>query len=148
MSFQEKRAIFYILVTLIVMGFYYIFVLQMDQANSTDLTTLLRFWGIVFLSLIPVQIVIAIIMYIIFGIINTIATKEEEPSVTDEFDKLIELRVTRNLFYVFFAGFLLAMVTLVIKQPLTTMFHVLLISLFLAQIFGNASQIYFYRRGF
>ncbi len=148
MSFQEKRAIVYFLVTLVVAWFYYTFLLQMDQASSTDLTTFLRFWGIAFLVLIPIQVVVSIIMYIFFSIINTIATKEEAPDITDEFDKLIELRATRNTFYMFGTGFLLAMAALVIKQPLSTMFHILLVSLFLAQLVGSASQIYFYRRGF
>jgi hypothetical protein len=109
-----------------------------------------RFWGAFFLILIPVSIVAKIIVYIIFAIINTIATRQEEPSMsmTDERDRLIEMKSATNSFYVFIAGFLLAMGSLVIEMPPSVMFIILICFGVLSEIVSEISQFIFYRRGF
>ena len=94
------------------------------------------------------SIVAKIIIYILFSIVNMIATREEEPSITDERDKLIELKATRNSLYVFGAGFLVAMGSLVMEMPPSAMFIILICAGIVSEMISDLSQFYFYRRGF
>jgi VanZ family protein len=88
-----------------------------------------------------------IIIYIIFCIIYRITTNENAPSFSDERDKLIELKAERNSHWVFCLGFLLAMASQVMHMAPSVMFIVLILSGFVSDIFGEVSQLYFYRRG-
>jgi uncharacterized membrane protein len=107
-----------------------------------------RFWGEFFLILVGVSIVARIVIHIIFTILHTIVTRQQEPDITDERDRLIELRSTRSGLYVFGLGFLLAMGTLALDQPPTVMFLALLLTGMMSEIVSDASQFSAYRRGF
>lgn len=147
MSYQEKRAIVTLISSVLISVCYFLYVFNLYQEGSFGSTDTFKFWGIVILILIPVSIVAKIIIYIVFSIINTIATNEEECSITDELDKLIELKATRNSHYVFMIGFVLSMGALVIDLPPFMMFIVLIISGFLSEMVGVITQLYLYRRG-
>jgi hypothetical protein len=82
-----------------------------------------------------------------FNIIYRITTNEKEPSFSDELDKLIELKATRNSHYVFILGFLLSMGSLVMDMSPSTMFIILFISGFLSELVGVFTQLYLYRKG-
>jgi hypothetical protein len=112
-----------------------------------DTTETLRFWAAAILILIPVSIVAKIIIAIIFNIIYRITTKEVEPSFSDELDKLIDLKATRNSHYVFTLGFLLAMGSLVLDMTPTTMFIILIFSGFLSEMASVFTTLYHYRKG-
>lgn len=146
MSYQEKRNVVNIISTLLITAgyFWYVFESRPDQGLNTD--ELLSFWAKTLLILIPVSIVAKIAIHILFGITNTIATKENIPSA-DERDKLIELKSTRNAQYLFGMGFILAMAALAMDKSVNVMFVVLVCSGVLSEIFDNLSQLYFYRRG-
>ncbi|MDN5202706.1 hypothetical protein QQ008_15055 [Fulvivirgaceae bacterium BMA10] len=148
MSYQEKRAIVSILSSLLIFGCYSFYVFQINQEESLSRINEPGFWGSFILILIPVSIVAKIIIYILFLIINKIATNESAPSFEDERDKLIELKATRNSHYVFAIGFLLAMVTQVIDMPLYSMFIILISSGLVTEIIDEISKFYLYRRGF
>ncbi len=147
MSFQEKRNIVSLITTLLIFPLYSTYMFQKYQEGSFSSTDEFRFWGAFILILIPVSIVAKIIIHIVFSIINTIATNEKEPSITDELDKLIVLKATRNSHYVFVLGFLLSMVPLVMDMPLFVMFIILIISGFVSEVVGTVTQLYLYRRG-
>ncbi|MFD1903074.1 hypothetical protein ACFSQ7_01370 [Paenibacillus rhizoplanae] len=74
-------------------------------------------------------------------------TGEKEPAFADELDKRIGLLAFRNSFAMFVSGFLLAMGSLVIDQPLKVMFIVLIAAGFLSDVTGSISRLYYYRRG-
>ncbi|NDI34111.1 hypothetical protein [Chengkuizengella sediminis] len=148
MSYEEKNNIVSLISTILISSGFFIYVLQNYQEGSLDSANVFNFWGSVFFLLIIVTIVSNIILHIIFGIINTIATKEEIPSISDERDKLIELKATRNSYYVFVAGFLLAMGSLVFDMSPNVMFSILFISGSAASMMDSISKLYFYRRGF
>ncbi len=95
----------------------------------------------------PVYIVLKVITIIVFIIINTIATRIEEPDISDERDKLIDLKSVRVSYYTFSLGFLLAMFTAVLSMPASTMFIVLIVSLLAAMLAYDISQFFYYRRG-
>lgn len=147
MFFQEKRALVSLIGTLLISTFYFVYVLQKYEAEQLGAANDFSFWGAAILIFIPVSVVFKIIIHIIFIIINTVATQEEEPSITDEFDKLVDLKAVRNFYHVFMAGFLLAMGVLVLGFPPLAMFIVLLLSIVVAGVILDASQFYFYRRG-
>jgi hypothetical protein len=149
MSYQERRSIVNLISTVLISAIYSAYMFQRYPEGSPYSPDVFRFWGAFFLILIPVAIVAKIVIYIVFIIINTIATRAEEPSVnmTDERDKLIELKATRNSLYVFGAGFLLAMASLVIDMPPSTMFIILICAGIVSEIVGDLSEFYFYRRG-
>ena len=147
MSFQEKKNIVALLSTLVIFTLYCMVVFQRYQAVNLESTELFKFWGSAILILIPVSMVAKIITHIIFSIINTIATKEIEPKFSDELDKLIELKATTISHYVFVIGFLLAIGSLVINMPPTTMFIIFIFSGFVSEVIGILTQLYLYRRG-
>jgi hypothetical protein len=94
-----------------------------------------------------VSIAAKVIIHIVFSIINTIATNEKEPSFTDELDKVIGLKATRNSHYVFMIGFLLSMVPLIMDMPPYVMFITLIAAGFVSEVVGTVTQLYLYRRG-
>ena len=147
MSFQERRSIVNMISTILITALYSAYMVQRYPEGSQYSADVFRFWGSFFLILIPVSIIAKIVIYIVFSIINTIATQEEEPPITDERDKLIELKATRNSLYVFMAGFLLAMGSLVIDMPPSAMFVILICSGIVSEMVSDISQFYFYRRG-
>jgi hypothetical protein len=110
-------------------------------------TETFRYWGSFVLILTLVSIVAHIIISIIFNIVFRITTREKEPKFADELDKLIDLKAFRNSFFVFIVGFLFAMGSLIIYQPLQVMFIILITSGFISDLTGSATKLYHYRRG-
>lgn len=148
MSYQERRAIVSLIETVVVSALYSAYMIQRYPAGDLYSPAIFHFWGSFFLILIPVTIVAKIIIYIIFAIINAIATREEELPITDERDKMIELKSQINGGFVFVFGFILAMASLVASLPPAVMFIILLLSGILSEIISDISQFYYYRRGF
>jgi hypothetical protein len=148
MSFQERRAIVSIIGTILIGVVYSAVMMARYPTGDPYSPDVFRFWGAFILILIPVSIVAKIIIYILFYILNAIATREEEPSITDERDKLIELRAQTLSNYVFILGFGIAMVSLVVDQPPAVMFVILFLSGIVSEMISEIATFYFYRRGF
>jgi hypothetical protein len=147
MSFQERRSIVNLISTILITAFYSAAMVQRFPSGNAYSPDVLRFWGAFFLILIPVRIVTRIIVYILFYIGNTIATREEESSITDERDQLIELKATRYSVSVFGFGFVLAMGSLVMEMPPSVMFIILICASLVSEMISEISQGYFYRMG-
>jgi hypothetical protein len=147
MSYQEKRTIVSLLATILISAFYFRDVLERYQASGMEANDVFRFWGAALIIYIPVIVIFKIIIYIVLSVINTVATKEEEPDFTDELDRLIEMKSTRNFYHVFMAGFLLSLGIMVLGQPPVVMFLVLAATIVVAGIVLDVSQFYYYRRG-
>lgn len=92
-------------------------------------------------------IVSQIIIHIIFAIINKIVTNEDISSITDERDKLIELKAIRISHWIFIFGFLLSMGSQAVGMQPWVMFITLIFSGFIAAIVSEIAKIYFYRKG-
>ncbi|MFC5471803.1 hypothetical protein ACFPPD_24295 [Cohnella suwonensis] len=147
MSYQEKKNVVSLFSSILIFGSYCLYVfLRYDDANLEG-TELYRFWGAVILILIPVSVVARIVIEIIFMIVNGIATKEKAPNFSDELDKLIELKAIRVTFFVFILGFLIAMGTLVMREPVSTMFIILFLAGFVSEVAGILWRLYLYRKG-
>lgn len=147
MSYQAKRAIVSLSSTLLVSAIYLLLVLQEYAGRDLSTADELTFWAAVILLMVPVQVIAKILFFILFIIVNVILTQEEEPPFTDEMDRLIELKSTRNLSLAFIAGFFLSMVALLLEQPMSAMFIGFLISFVVAGIIDDLSQLYYYQRG-
>jgi hypothetical protein len=147
MSYQEKENVVNIFSGLLITLVYGWIVYQKQLAGVIDLTEDFSQWGVVFLIFIGVSIVVRIIIYIIFHIINAIATREDKIPVVDERLKLIRLKGTRNSHYVFSGGFVLGIVGLSFGFPVYSIFIVFIISGLLSEIVDNGTQLYFHRKG-
>ena len=148
MSYQGNTTIAYLISSLLGVGLYSLYVIQQYQEGSFDSTTISRSWGSAVLVVIVVQIVLSIISAILVSVVQAIKTREEEPSLSDERDQLIELKANRISFSVFGIGFVFAMITLAAGLPPLVMFNLMVFSLFGAAIVGYVTQLYLYRRGF
>jgi len=147
MSYQEKQNIVNILSGLLITAIYGILIYQRHEQGLIDLTQDYRSWGIIFLIFIGVSIVARIIIQIIFHIINAIATREQDVPVTDERDKLIRLKSTRNSHYIFITGFMGSIFGLALGMPVFWIFIIFVLSGLFSEIVDNGSQIYYYRKG-
>jgi uncharacterized membrane protein YfcA len=148
MSIQEKHALTTLLSSIVITLVYTAYQMQSYPPAEPYAPEILRFWGVFLLTLIPVSIVAKIVIYILFSILNTVATQEEEPSITDERDQLIESKANQNAMYVFIMGFFLGMVPLAAGLPPALMFSILLCSGLVSELVSEISKFYYYRRGF
>lgn len=144
---KETRIIFTLISTILIFGLYALYVYRKYIDGNPDILNDFRFWGKTFLIFIPVAIVAEIIIHIIFAIISKILTNEDMPAISDEMDKLIELKALRVSHWTFTLGFISAMGLLAFGVQPYVMFIVLISSGFLGSIAEGITQIYFYRKG-
>lgn len=147
MSYQERRALVSLGTSILVNAGYLANMLPRQPVGDSYAPEVFRFWGEFFLILILVSIIIEIAVAILFSILNTIATRETEPGITDERDRLIELKASRIGFYAFTIGFLLAMVALAMGMTPSTMFIIIMIGGVASQVVDHFSAFWFYRWG-
>ena len=150
MSFQEKNITVSLVNFILILGVYIIRVFQMIQGGSFNSTNVFRLWGIVIALAILVTVFATILTHIVSNIIQAIKTREEPviEDIADERDKLIDLRGTKITYFVSSIGVFLSMLTFALGQPPLVMFTLLIFFGVLAQIIGDISRLYLYRRGF
>ncbi len=147
MGHHEKQSIVSIIGSVLVIGFYSLYVYRNYIQADMGLLNDFQFWGKSFLYLIPVAIVVQIVIQILFAIGNRIITQEDLPDITDERDKLIELKSIRISHWIFTAGFMLAMGSLAMGMKPYVMFLTLISSGFVASLASEVAKIIWYRRG-
>ncbi|WP_054942589.1 hypothetical protein [Paenibacillus ihuae] len=147
MTYQEKKSIVSLISTILIFTLYLLYRYPQYPNEVLDSKVTFHYWGSFVLVLTLVSIAAHIVISILFNIVFRMTTGEKEPAFADELDKRIGLFAIRNSFAMFISGFLLAMGSLVIDQPLKVMFIVLIVSGFLSDITGSISRIYYYRRG-
>ncbi len=151
MSFQEKNISVTLVSFTLILGFYLTRLFQMIQSGDINSTDVFRLWGVVIVLAIIVTIVAMILTHIVSAIVEVIKTGEEEPDIenmADERDKLIELKGTKVTYSVSSSGVFLSMLTFALGQPPLVMFTLLIFFGLVAQIIGDISRLYLYRRGF
>ncbi|MBN1789327.1 MAG: hypothetical protein JW830_02445 [Bacteroidales bacterium] len=147
MGHQEKQSIVSIIGSVLVIGFYSLYVYRNYIQADMELLNDFQFWGKSFLYLIPVAIVVQIVIHIVFAIANRIITQEDIPDFTDERDKLIELKSIRISHWIFIVGFMLAMGSLAIAMKPYIMFLTLISTGFLSSLASEVAKIIYYRKG-
>jgi hypothetical protein len=147
MTHQEKNNIISMITSIIVSVPYLIFIFNKYQAENLALPEELKFWGAAILILIPLRIISEIIVYIVFAILNTIITGEDEVEITDERDNLIALKSTRNSYYMFIIGFVISLIAITVSSSPSAMFMILIITGVVSEFTDILSKIYYYRKG-
>ena len=150
MSYQEKNITVSLVNFTLILGFYFIRVFQMIQDGSFNSTNVFRLWGIVIILGIVVTILGTILTHIVSAIIQAIKTKQEPDirDIQDERDTIIDLRGTKITYITYSIGVFLSMLTFALNQPPLVMFTLLVFFGVLAQVIGDISRLYLYRRGF
>lgn len=150
MSFQQKNITVSLVNFTLILGFYLIRLWQMLQNGNFTAPNVFRLWGIIIVAAIVVTIAATILTHIVSGIIEAIQTQKEPviEDIADERDQLIDLKGTKVTYGVSSIGSFLAMLTFVFGQPPLVMFTLLIFSGLVAQIVGDSTRLYFYRRGF
>ena len=147
MTYQEKRSIVNIISALLIMGVFAWMVYARHTSGSINVVEDYSKWGIIFLIFLGVSIVARIIIYIIFHIINAIATREEDIPVSDEREKLIGLKSTRNAYHTFSIGFAASILSMSFGLTPVFLFIAFFACCLLADLMDNASQLYYHRKG-
>lgn len=147
MTYQEKKSIVSLVSAIVIFGSFCLYMYPQFPSNGLESPETFRFWGSFVFSLILVSIIAHIIINIVFNIVYRISTGEKEPKFEDELDNIIKLRATRNSYFVFILGFLLAMGSLIIFQPSQLMFIILIASGFMSDVTGSITRLYHYRKG-
>ena len=147
MGHQEKQSIVSIIGSVLVIGFYSLYLYRNYIQADMELLNDFQFWGKSFLYLIPVAIVVQIVIHIMFAIADRIITQEDMPGFTDERDKLIELKSIRISHWIFIFGFMLAMGSLAMGMKPYVMFLTLISSGFIASLASEVAKIIYYRKG-
>jgi len=145
---REKQSLVSLITMVLILGSYSLYVYHKYIAGNVDIINDFKFWGKAYLILIPVSIAAQIIIHIIFFTINKIVTNEGAPAITDERDKLIELKAIRIAHWTFIAGFILSMGSLAMGVQPWVMLIALIYSGFIAAIASETAKIYFYWKGF
>jgi len=148
MSYQEKNSIISLFSSLLIFGLYCLWVFQINPDNSGTIEGTLRYWGLVIVLMLPVQIIPRIIIQMIFTIINWAVKKEDPPSFSDELDKIINLKATRNSFYGFCIVFFIAMGLLALGLTVQAMFYIMFFGFMACGIIAEISELVYYRRGY
>jgi hypothetical protein len=149
MSFQEKNIAVSLVNFSLILVFYLFRLWQLIQSARFEEAQIFRLWMIILVAAIVVTIVATILTQIGAGIIEGIKTKAKPviEEITDERDKLIDLKGTKTTYTLSSIGTFLAMLTFALGQPPLVMFSLLIGVGLLAQIVGDAVRLYFYRRG-
>jgi hypothetical protein len=150
MSFQAKSVTVTLVNFSLILGFYLLRVFQMTQDGSFNPANVFRLWGIIIALAVVVTIVGTILTHITSGVVHAIRTREQPnmQDITDERDRLIDLRGTKVTYLVSSLGGLISMLTFVLGQSPLVMFSLLIFFGVLAQIVGDITRLGLYRRGF
>ena len=150
MSYEEKNITVSLVSHLMIVGYYLVNLFQMLQEGALVANRLFSLWATVILATIIVNIVASILTNILLSIVEAIKAKtyEEPRFIADERDKLIELKGIRSSYITFSVGVLISVLVFAFGQPPLVMVSLIIFFAIAAEIIGDISQIYLYRRGF
>jgi hypothetical protein len=149
MSNRQNEISVSLVSTLAVLAYYLVNIFQMLLGGGLNSSEVFKLWAVVIIATIILNIAGNIITNIVINIVHAIKTQKEEEVrlIEDERDKLIGLKGDRVSYIAFSIGVFLSMLTFALGQPPLVMFSLIVFSSLMAEIFGDLSQFYFYRRG-
>jgi uncharacterized membrane protein len=148
MSYHERRALVNFIAMLLLAALYVALAAPRYPDADAYSPEVFQFWGTAVLIFIPVSVVAIILVQMVFIIISIITTGEgEEATMTDERDRLIELKSNRNGMWVFVGGFILGMAALALEMEPAVMFGLLLGGGLASALVTELSEFLYYRRG-
>lgn len=143
MAYQIKQSIVRILTITTALIGYSIYLYNTINLNSL---TNSEFGKYLFLT-VPIMIVTEILGKMIFETINYNQKDQDSNKGMDEFERIIEYKSVRNFALAFSFGFFLAMLLLWLVAPLSTVFIILYLSIFLSGYVLQTSYIIYYSKG-
>lgn len=144
---KEKQIITSTISILLILVLYSWQVYQKYVAGNPELINDFKFWGKSFIIMVPIMIGALILIHIVFAIVHKIITNEDISTVTDEMDRLIDLKALRISHWMHTLGLFLAMGSQALGMQVWVLFVILISSCFIGAIAEGAAKIYFYRRG-
>ena len=150
MSFKQKNTIVTLVNFSLILMFYVLRMTQLIRNNSFTDEKVFQLWGIIIVLAIFVTIAATILTHIVSAIIEHVRTGEDKPDLEnfeDERDKFIDLKGTQATYTASSIGVFLAMLTFVFGQPPLIMFSLLVFFGVLAQIIGDVTRFFFYKKG-
>lgn len=148
MSDQERKLIIAIVSTLLVSALYCLKMFELYQQglfSGADATVLV---GKSILALILANVLVNIVVAIVANIVFSLASKTCESPVSDERDKLIELKGMQVSYAVFGAGLLLSMGVLALGWASFIVFNLIILSITIGEVVGNLTKIHQYRSAY
>ncbi|NLT11979.1 MAG: hypothetical protein GXY06_06185 [Clostridiaceae bacterium] len=164
MSYSEKRTIVSILVGIVVLASYCFYVYGKVKAGVAESDNI-KFWAGAMLIFVGIGIISSIIIQIVFHILlsmsmavrEQIATGQSDGKkiekmiasemVTDEMDKLVELKSLRVGFAIAGVGFMTALIFAYLGHSPAVMLNIMFVSFSVGSIIEGFSTIFYYRRG-
>ncbi|RIH91627.1 hypothetical protein Mgrana_02437 [Meiothermus granaticius NBRC 107808] len=147
MSYQEIKSIVALVSTLLINGLYGWYVFWRYQQEAPGVAELFRFWAVAMLIFMGVALVAQILITVVFRAAYRRITGETEPSFADELDRTIGLRATRNAYYAFALGLVVALLTQVLSLPPVALFATMFLAGIASEVAQALTQLYYYRRG-
>ncbi len=149
MSYQEKNITVSVILNLLISLYFLVNVFQMVQQGGLEPERSYALWATVIIVGIIANVISSVLTNVILTVIQTVRNEEVDTDfVEDERDKMIGLKGMRNGYVMFSVGAVIAMGTMVLGQPPLVMFNILTFSAIFSTAITEASQLYFYRRGF
>jgi cell division protein FtsL len=145
---KESEIIITTLIMMVMIALYVLYVYKKYVSVNPDIINDPQFWGKAFIYMIPVFIPAMIIVMIIYAVIKKAITKEDLDTLTDERDKLIDLKALRISQYVSTLCMFLALGSQALGMKIWVMFVILILSCFLRIFVEGFAKVFFYRRGF
>jgi uncharacterized membrane protein HdeD (DUF308 family) len=135
-SFQEKSIWISLITISLIFGYYFVRVFKMasqDEINVVENIVLL-------ISVIAMVIIVEVVFHIIIAL-------RDRPEAQDERDRLIELKATRNAYFVLAFGIFLPIACIAASVRPFIVAHVIMFIFVLSEIAQFLSQLLYYRRG-
>lgn len=148
MSLKETRILVTLISTATVFAIYQIVVLGLEADGRFAGDDGTERIAQAILILIGVQIAATIVAQIVASIVHAVATGQEEPDITDERDKLIELRALRISFFIVGVGIVGTLAAMALGTEIFWVFNLIIIAMTVGDIVGNGIRLTLYRRGF
>jgi len=150
MTYKERTITATLVSYSLILVFFLIRLFQIVLAGGFDTTNVFRLWGTTIALAIIVTILATILTHIGSSVIHAVKTKEQPgiEDIQDERDASIDLRGTKVSYFTSMIGIPLSMLTYVLGQPPLVMFTMLIFFGIAAQILGDITRLYLYRRGF
>lgn len=145
MSLKEWRIAASMVTNAVIFVAFAIIIYGMYQDGRFDGEAASRLVGQSVLILIGVQIAGSIIANILVTIFHAIVTREEERDITDERDRIIELKGLRLSFLLFGVSFAAAIAALALGSTYFTAFMVMLVAGAVSDVAGNLWRLRLYR---
>lgn len=135
-SFQEK-SIWISLVTIsLIFGYYFVRVFKMASQDEINITQSI----VLLISVIVMVIIVEVIFHIIISL-------KSRPQALDERDRLIELKATRNAYFVLVLGIFVPIAGIAAQVRPFIVAHVIMFIFVLSEIAKFLTQLFYYKRG-